>query len=345
MVDISKEIKGFVKSIRNRMLLAKLIQNIIYSFGVAAIISTVMVIVSIFMPIAFIYNKMIWVLCASVSCSVILAFIKGPDMISSARLIDSRGLKERTSTALELLNEDDNENPYKEMVIKDAHARLMNVDKKGLVSFIPSKSSLITLIFAGLVLLVSVLVPAPNRDLVIEKENVITEKKKTEKELEKVKKEIKKDKYLSDAEKKKIEKLLEQSKKDILSTKNSKEIIKKTEATKKLVDMKKNHEKSLKFKEATKKLMENKSMKDIGKSLANKEFNKASMDIDKLMKELNKMSDEELKELLDSLPEPLDGLSKEELQQALNQMASEMAKLSDSMENNQCTLDKAGEGT
>lgn len=339
MKDIEKIIKDFISKVRNRWIVSKLIQNIIYGLFIAISIGTLVSIAGLIVPITFQYWKVGMILVLGPVVALIYTMFSKPSKMETARLIDSSGLKERTTTALELIDTND-DNPFKEVLLNDVSSRLENIDVKKIVSLKPTQRSSFAVAGMIVLLLISSVLPSHSKDQAKIEENLIDTKKQVEKEIEKVENDIEKDKYLSEVDKEKLDKLLAKSKEDIIKSPNSEDMLKQTDATKKLMELKKNQLKQNQFNELTKKLMKNNKLEDMAKNFDKKDFEAANKDIEKLMDQLSKMSDEEIQSLLDSLPSPLDGLDKNQLQQALSQLSDSMKMAQQNNSNsNQCSLD------
>ncbi|GMQ60073.1 hypothetical protein AN1V17_44730 [Vallitalea sediminicola] len=332
MNDINDSIISIIKKVKTKIIIKMLIENILISMTGGIIACIVLAIAAHITPITFLYIKSAYILSISVLIGIVYLLFHIPDNTYTAKIIDKQGLKERTITALELMESD---NPYAKIEIEDTYSHLKKANLKRLISFKPPTKKLMVCVSTFIILILIIAIPNRHRNIIEEKEKMHIVKKEEKKEIEKIKKEIKKDNYLTEEAKKELEKEIAKLDKEISSINDEKEYKKQAESNKKIIEYKKNKIREENFNKLAKKMLKNNSLKKLGNALNNKEFDKAKEEVDKLMEEAKKMGEKEYNEMLASISDQLVGLDINQLQDALDNLSSEMEMTSISLSTSQ----------
>lgn len=261
---------------------------------------------------------------------LIFGIIKGPNKKKVALILDSKGLDERLSTALEFLNEEDKvslsqrEDTVKHIRKFDFKKLKIEIDRRELFK------SLTILLICLLTMTIKTEATIKANDLKLFE----VYKEDTIKTFEEEVKKIDENEKISKEEKEALKKVLEDTKKDILEAENKEELEKALERS------------ELKLKEKEEELKEDeksevKSLKDrLFEKFNNEKKEKAQNDINNLMNELVKKEEgkelakailsedeKELEEALANLREDIKNMTPDELNQlskALEKAASEI---------------------
>lgn len=332
MNDINESIISIVKKVKRKIIIKMLIEYVLISITCGIIACILLAIIAHITPITFLYIKSAYILSISVLIGIVYLLFHIPDNTYTAKIIDKQGLKERTITALELM---ESNNPYAKIEIEDTYSHLKKLNLKRLISFKPPTKKLMVCVSTFIILILIVAIPNRHRNIIEEKEKMHIVKKEEKKEIEKIKKEIKKDNYLTEEEKKELEKEIAKLDKEISSINDEKEYKKQAESNKKIIEYKKNKIREENFHKLANKMLKNNVLKKLGNALSNKEFDKAKEEVDKLMEEAKKMGEKEYNEMLASISDQLVGLDINQLQDALDNLSSEMEMTSISLSTSQ----------
>ncbi|GMQ61825.1 ATP synthase subunit B family protein [Vallitalea maricola] len=341
MNDINESIISIIKKVRRKIIYKMLIENVLLSITGGVIACIVLAIIAHITPITFIYIKSAYIMIISMLIGVVYSLFNIPDNNYTAKIIDEKGLKERTITALELM---ESNNPYARIEIEDAYSHLRKIDYKKIISLKPSTKKFVLSISMVTILIIILAIPNRHRNIVEQKERMHIVKEEEKDEIEKIKKEIKKDVFLTEKDKKELEKEIAKLNKEISSINDEKEYKKQAESNKKIIEHKKNKAKEENFEKLAKKMLENNSLQELGKALSDKEFDKAKKEIDKLIEEAKKMSDKEYNDMLADLSDKLAGLDISQLQDALGDLANEMEMTSITLSNSQYASSNSNNG-
>lgn len=332
MIDINENIISIIKKVRRKIIFKMLIENVLLSFTGGVIACIVLAIIAHFTPITFIYIKSAYILIFSILLGMVYSIFNIPDNNYTAKIIDEKGLKERTITALELM---ESNNPYAKIEIEDAYSHLRKINYKKIISLKPPTKKFVMSVSMVTILIIILAIPNRHRNIVEQKERMHIVKEEEKDEIEKIKKEIKKDVFLTEKDKKELEKEIAKLNKEISNINDEKEYKKQAESNKKIIEHKKNKAKEENFEKLAKKMLGNNNLQELGKALSDKEFDKAKEEIDKLIEEAKKMSDKEYNDMLASLSDKLAGLDISQLQEALGDLANEMEMTSITLSNSQ----------
>ena len=102
MENKEKEIRNFVKRAKHRLSANIFLNSLLIYITVGLVVGTVINFIALFVPI---YNSIFFalaVILAALVVGVIYSMIKSPNDKQAALIVDSKGLEERLTTALEL---------------------------------------------------------------------------------------------------------------------------------------------------------------------------------------------------------------------------------------------------
>lgn len=317
MNSLNKEILNFIKKAARKIRLNFVINEGLVGLKYLLALIYFLIIISLFFVIKNRESLILLIGLFGLVGIIVYGIIKGPDKKKIALILDSKGLDERLSTALEFLNEEDNisitqrEDTVNHIRKFDFKKLKISINKKELLK---SFAILLICILTMTIRTGSTIKANELRNFDIYKEDLI---KDFEEEILKVEENEK----ISKEEKDAIKKLLEEVKEDILEALNKEELDKALERN------------ELKFKEKKENIKDEKEKSEI-ESLTDRLFNKfnkekkemAESDINNLMNELVKNEegkdiaesilsedDKKLEEALAELKEDLKNMSQEEL--------------------------------
>jgi hypothetical protein len=322
MINSYKEIEKVLKAARLRVVLKALVNHLFLGISGALLLSTLLALVSRVTPIYGVYKGyIITFLCIGIVLAIIVTFGSIPSLKKIAKLVDSFGLKERIATALELENE---ENIYKELLIKDAVKVLKSLNYEEHISIIPKKRLLIvflslTLIFGG-----TFLIPDYQKGEAEKIHALKIEKKAEEKKIEEMKKQVEDNKNLSEDDKKELLTKLEELKKELKEAKESIEINKAEEKFAKKLELDKNKNLEKDLEKLAENLKKDESSKELAEALKAGDKDKVKEELDKL-KDIAKNLDSKSKESLKkNLANSAKSSSSTEMKEALNDLSESL---------------------
>ncbi|WP_425449558.1 hypothetical protein [Dethiothermospora halolimnae] len=218
---LDKEIKNLLKPIKIKLYFKKLVNYIFYSLLIGSCTSLLLLIISRFIPITFIWEKVLLTQSICLSLGVIISLLKFPSYNDTANLADSFGLKERVITSLELSEE---KGSMAMIQKKDTINSLKNNNIKSKIKLKPPTKVIFLIIFTMILTITVGFIPtkAYNRAKEKEENNKIIEVEKEK--ITKVQRDIKEDKTLTKEEKEKIDKELIKLKKKLKDMKKNDEI-------------------------------------------------------------------------------------------------------------------------
>lgn len=321
---LDKKLLELLKSLRIKYYLNRLVKYISYSLILFSSAMLIIMILSRIFPITFILSKIVISLVISLLLGFIWSIINRPSYYETARLVDSLGLKERITTALELKG---NSSKLAELQKKDAVDSLSKSDLKKSISLKPSMK---ILALALLLILSSIFVGFINTSSY--EEGLIKEKNKNiiKNEIEnikKIEKNIQEEKRLTLEEKKQIESTLKELKKNLSKSDNLKDIQKQALKTKKELKDIENRLREEKIKEIAKKLSNKEFTKDLAESIKSKDGEELGESIKKMSEDIKNMNSEELKNVAQDLNALSEALKDNpELLNAFNQISDIIAQ-------------------
>lgn len=301
MKELYVLIRNKVLKVRRRIILKNIISNIFLFTSGGAMLATLLVLISRFIPIYKPYEKGIILICLSIIPAIIFTLIKAPSERKAALVLDSFGLKERVYTSL-YLNE---ENSFYDLVLKDTWEKVKDFQYKNHISLKPNKKFIIALLTITFIFGVSYYIPNPKEGRAKELHALKNEKKEKEKVVKKAEEEINKNTKLEKKEKEDMLKKIEELKQDIKTAKSINELNKN-------VDI------------AMKKLEDRKDINDLNK-LAEKL--KESDNLKELGEAVKKKNEEEIKKAVDEMKKQFDAIPKdvkEQIKQAIKDGAKNL---------------------
>ena len=311
---MNKKIIRFANKIRKRLILIELLDVITLGTIIAIGIGLILIMISFLVPIYKAFEMALFAIATTIIVSAIYATTRFPTTKKSALIADSKGLKERLTTSLELLSVDD---CISNLQKEDTIEAIKKYDIKKNIPIKIKTKRIIKIVLMAIILISTNYIPYKMKEKAIERHNVAQQKKEEVKKLEKIKKEVKKDlNKLEKEDQKEIEKLIENSIKEIKQVLNKKDIEKELKRLDKKLEKIAMDKKTLEQKnidELRKKINEN--SETLKKSLAQKDKNQL---LDSLKK------DDKLKELAKALEQ----MDKEALNKELSKLAKSMGEIS-----------------
>lgn len=321
---LDKKLIDLLKPLRARYYFSKLMIYASYSLLMFSSVLLIIMTLSRIVPITFIWIKIIVALIISLVLGFLWSIYKFPSYYDTARLVDTFGLKERTTTALELKG---NDSKLAELQKKDAANSLGKEDIKKQISFKPSikiVAIVILLIFSSVI--VGFIKTSSYEEALIKEKNKNIIRNEIE-NIKKVEKEVKEEKLLTLEEKKQIEGMLKELRKKLDKSKNPQDIQKEALKAKKELNEIEERLRQEKIENIAKKLSDKKFTKELAESLKNKDTEKTAESINKMAEQIKNMNKEQLENLAKDLNELAEQLKDNpELANAFNQLSETIAQ-------------------
>ncbi|WP_432664854.1 hypothetical protein R9X47_01180 [Wukongibacter baidiensis] len=295
---LDKKIIDLLKPLKLKYFFKRFIHIISLSLLVWGGTSLIIMMISRFIPITFIWTKLSMSLVIILGIGTIWTFIKKPSYSDTAALIDSFELKERVSTSLELKG--------KETIVAKIQKEdtIKILEKKELKSKISLKPSMRILLFIFIFIIATVstsFIPSKSYVVAKEKEKSLEKLEEEKAKIEKIKDNVKSDKELTLDEKKKLEESLEKMQKKLEKAKNIKDAKKELVKSKKELNSIKEEIEKRKIEETAKQLSENPFTKELADKLRSKNSHEVAKEMEKMAEKIQNMNKEELKKLMDGL--------------------------------------------
>lgn len=320
MNSLNNEILTFIKKASKRIKANFIINLSIIGLKYLLCLVLSLLLISLFITIPYIEEVSLIVLLVGLIAIIVLGFIKAPDNKNVALIVDSKGLKERLTTSLEFINDEDSISiAQKNDTLK--FIRNFNI-KKNLKISVDKKQILLVISLIGLCILTSFIDTSAKKEA-----NNVREFNKYQQEyikkVEEEKKKVDKLEELSEEEKEAIKKILEDAKKELKESEKKLDVNKTLERMEKKLEDAKDKSKNDKSKEA---------IENMQKNLLDK-FNKekeegAKKDLNKLVNDLMKKKEGK------DLAEAILSKDKEALEKALGDLKKSLGKMSSSELNN-----------
>lgn len=331
MNSLNNEILTFIKKASKRIKANFIINLSIIGLKYLLCLVLSLLLISLFITIPYIEEVSLIVLLVGLIAIIIFGFIKAPDNKKVALIVDSKGLKERLTTSLEFINDEDSISiAQKNDTLK--FIRNFNI-KENLKISIDKKQILLVIALIGLCILTSFIDTSAKKEA-----NKIREfntyQQEYIKKVEEEKKNVDKLEDLSEEEKEAIKKILEDAKKELKESEKKLDVNKTLERMEKKLEDAKDKAKNDKSKEA---------IENMQKNLLDK-FNKekeegAKKDLNKLVNDLMKKKESK------DLAEAILSKDKEALEKALGDLKKSIGNMSSSELNNLSkSLASASEG-
>lgn len=323
MKEINREILRYVRMARDRIHLALILEYTAKASIGALGLYLAFVLLSRFVPIYNAYVKGVLVACAVISSGFIISLFKTPKDQVAAKILDSKGLKERTLTALELLNED---SAVAILQRQDAleHLKTLNI-KEAIKIKVPTRYMIISSLLA-ISIVISGFIPNPMEKKAIEIFNVKKEISRQQKEVEGIIKRVENNNELTLQQKEEAMAALEELKKELSKAKDVKDGLKALERTENKIEMLKQKYTDKDLNNIIEELSKNEVTKDLAETLKRGDTNRLKSDLQRAADELKNLNQEDLKELSQNLSQLAKSLEQNpQLAEAFYELAQKMA--------------------
>jgi len=323
MKETNRDILRYVRKARDRIHIALMLEYTAKASIGAMGLYLALVLLARFVPIYDAYGKGALIACTVILSGFILSLFKTPKDETAAKILDSKGLKERTLTALELLEED---NAIAILQRQDAleHLKSLNIKKEIKIKF-PGRFVMITGLLA-ISIVISGFIPNPMEDKAIEIFNVKKEISRQQKEVEEIIKRVESNNKLTREQKEEAKAALEELKKELSKAQDVKEGSKALERTENKIEMLKQKYIDKELDKIIQEFSKNEVTKDLVETLKRGDTNRLKYDFQRTAEELKNISQEELKELSQNLSQLAKTLEQNpELAGAFYELAKKMA--------------------
>lgn len=295
---LDKKIIDLLKPLKIKYFFKRFIHIISLSLLLWGVTSLIIMTVSRFIPITFIWTKLLLVLAIILSLGIVWTFMKSPSYKETAKLVDSFELKERVSTSLEL----EGKETIVAKIQKEDTIRIL--EKKELKSKISLRPSMRILVFILIFIIATIstsLIPSKSYVAAKEREKNIEKLEDEKAKIEKIKNNVKNDKELTLEERKRLEESLEKMRKNLEKAKAIKDAKKELIKSKKELNTIKEEIEKRKINETAKSLSKNTFTKELGEKMKSKNTHEIAKEIEKMAKKLQNMNEEKLKKLTEQL--------------------------------------------
>ncbi|OOM80651.1 hypothetical protein CLPUN_13170 [Clostridium puniceum] len=348
MNALDKKILDFIKKSGRKIKLNFLISKILMGLQASLVLTLIILIIALFIPFESCYKLISGIIIISAFTSILWGIIKFPKKKEIALIADSKGLKERVTTALEFIRD---ESEIAVAQKKDTAHSIEAYDFKRNLPIKVERREVYNIIILVILCCIITAIPTVSkkeaeklRDFTSSKNEVINKIDKEEKKLEK-------DTELTKEEKEELKKILQGAKKELKETnkkedtnklmdrleKKFDEMKEKTDSQKKkelvdqvkknLVEKQKNEEAKEALKnlnEINKSLNKNKIGKDILEALKSGDKEALKNKLKALNSSMPNLSNKEKSELSNSLKEAAANLSDEELKDLLEESSDKL---------------------
>lgn len=222
---MDQEIKKFVYRVRARLREQKMIENLIKLVGIGLFIAVLLSFISMLVPFYYAVPAAAGIVGICFATGIIMGIYKTPTLMEAALKADSKGHKEKISTAFFLKGKED---PFSVLQKKDA---LKVMDVFQIRKEFPLKLQWRqVLVIAGLSMafVISSLVDTPAREMAAVRKDVEEEAKEDIARLEKVEKQLEENREISETEAAEIKEQIDNAKRE-LSEADSREELKKAQ--------------------------------------------------------------------------------------------------------------------
>jgi hypothetical protein len=317
-----ENIMNILRKVRRRVLLKNVIRNCTFGLISAVSLSIIMALISRVIPIYNVYIKAGYASIAVMLIFLVYSLVTIPNMKHTAAQVDSFGLKERVSTALEMEKE---ESIYKELLVEDALSNLKSLKHKEHITLLPSKRMLMLIPILALVLFTTVFIPNPMKDIAEKKHELSQYKKEELKKVTKSEKEIKENKKLTEEQKKAMLAKLQQLKKELKLAKENKEVDKSVEKTAKKLDLDKKEKLTQDIKKLEEALAQNDKTKELAEALKKNELEKMQKALEELKNSSKSMDAAGKESLKNTLSKAANSVSSSDLKNQINSLNASLS--------------------
>lgn len=339
-------IKKRIKEARRRVTAVRLAADMLFGLIAGMAVAAVIMVVSLFVPMYYAPLLAVAAIGIGVMSGGVLTLIRRPDMKRAALLLDSKGFKERVTTAYERAGMEDT---FSVLLKEDTKQRLTGFSIKGAFPYHISAKQIAAFFGLAVVIAVAGLIDAPARKQAREKHAIVMEAKDKAEEVAEALEKLEKQEKLSEEDMTELKEMLSEAKEELKEAESSEDIEKAQERLEKKLEQKMKELASEDKKEAAKALMDlvmelNPELTDEQKQEISDMMAELSQLDDEISEALKKaeegtLSEEELEELKAKLSEAAAQLSDEDLQAALSQAASSMS--AEDLENAMAALSSA----
>ncbi|MBU5590381.1 hypothetical protein KQI89_01255 [Clostridium sp. MSJ-4] len=316
MSNLDLKIEKFFKKASRRLRANLFLNNMIKGLIMTLALSTILLLLSLFIPIYKGVFTGISILILGSFISLIYSILKLPNNKKQALMIDSIGLEERLSTALEGRGKEEG---FYELQKRDTLEVIKSFDIRKKIPINIEKKKIALLLCLTVLFSIGLFVPTEAKTIAKEIENTKKYQKETLDKIEDQKKNIEKMKEFTEEEKKKLIEYLEQAKKEINNAKIEKDIDKALERLDKKLQKESKDPSLSKEKEELLKSIQ----KDINPKGEEERKERAKKDLEKLTDKLSK------NKLTENLAKQLEEGNKDGIDKALKDIKSNMESLGD----------------
>ncbi|SUY46721.1 membrane-associated protein [Clostridium putrefaciens] len=310
------KIINFFKKASRRLKLNLFLNDFVIGLIITLIVSSIPSIMSLIVPIYKIKIIYISVLLIGICISFIYSMVRLPNKEKQALIIDSKGLDERLSTALESIGK---EKGVYSLQKEDTARFIESFNIKEKIPIIIEKKKVIMVISLVVISFLGMFIKTEAKTLAKEIETTKKFEKETLNKIEEQKKIIQKIDKLNEDEKKKIIEVLEKTEKEITTTKTEKDIEKALERLDKRLEKEAKDPNISKEKQDMLKSIQ----KDINPKGEEQRKDKANKDLNKLV---DKFSENEF---MEELSKQLAAKNKEGIDKALKDIENNVSSLED----------------
>jgi len=297
---LDKKIIDLLKPLKTKYFLKKFIHIITLALMLWGGAAFIIMIVSRFIPITFIWSKLLLILASSLVLGSLWSIYRKPSFKDTAVLIDCFELKERVTTSLELRGK---ETIVARLQKEDTIELLKNKELKTKISLKPSMKILIFICIFFIATVSISFIPTKSYVLAKEKEKNLEKLEEEKAKIEKIKKDIEKDEKLTAEEKKKLEESLEKINAKLEKSKNLKEIQKDLVKSKKELNRIKEDLKQRKADEIAQSIKNKGFTKELAKKLKERDSHEIAKKVEEMAKKIKNSNKEELEKLIKELKE------------------------------------------
>ncbi len=221
MNALDKELLRIIRSVRDRIHAALIINSMILGTAAALLLGILIAAAAWFIPLYNVYVKIFYITAAAASCGFLYSAFRTPRDTCAALAADSSGLEERTVTALELAGD---YSAFAMLEKNDALKHLKGTELRKIMPIRPNKKYLTICIILSIILLFSGFVPNPMTEKAEELHKIKTEIAKQQKNADRLAEKVKSNPNLSEEQKKELEQKLLELKKELKEARDVKDI-------------------------------------------------------------------------------------------------------------------------
>ena len=234
MKEIDQKIKHFVYAVRRRLRKQKILEILFLTIGSGFCISFVLSVISLFVLVCYVSQIIIGITAISFLAGIIAGWKKTPSVMEAALLADAKGHKEKISTAYFLKGKED---LFSVLQKKDAIKIVENFQIRKEFPVQISGKKVMAVVGLGILLIGSMFLESPARDLATEKQKVKKEVQEELAKVEKLEKKIRENEEIDEQELTEVDKQLEEIKKELAEAETDEALKKAKERLNKKMEM------------------------------------------------------------------------------------------------------------